>query len=78
MTVKTVSNRPAAALSYRDFRLFQLSRFASTIAVQILSVAVGFQVYDVTRRPLALGYVVSTLMDVFSAKPDSLLPGRPN
>jgi hypothetical protein len=25
---------------------------------------------------LALGYVVSTLMDVFSAKPDSLLPGR--
>jgi hypothetical protein len=25
---------------------------------------------------LALGYVVSTLMDVFSAKPDSLLPGQ--
>ncbi|MBZ5675669.1 MAG: hypothetical protein LAP61_15620 [Acidobacteriia bacterium] len=25
---------------------------------------------------LALGYVVSTLMDVFNAKPDSLLPGR--
>jgi hypothetical protein len=25
---------------------------------------------------LALGYVVSTLMDVFAAKPDSLLPGR--
>ena len=25
---------------------------------------------------LALGYVGSTLMDVFSAKPDSLLPGR--
>jgi len=25
---------------------------------------------------LALGYVVSTLLDVFSAKPDSLLPGR--
>lgn len=25
---------------------------------------------------LALGYVVSTLMDVFTAKPDSLLPGR--
>jgi hypothetical protein len=27
---------------------------------------------------LALGYVVSTLIDVFTAKPDSLLPGRPN
>jgi len=25
---------------------------------------------------LALGHVVSTLMDVFNAKPDSLLPGR--
>lgn len=25
---------------------------------------------------LALGYVVSTLLDVFTAKPDSLLPGR--
>ncbi|MBZ5635581.1 MAG: hypothetical protein LAO55_20845 [Acidobacteriia bacterium] len=26
---------------------------------------------------LAVGYVVSTLMDVFTAKPDALLPGRP-
>ena len=25
---------------------------------------------------LGLGYVVSTLMDVFAAKPDTLLPGR--
>jgi len=25
---------------------------------------------------LALGYVVSTLMDVFTAKPDSLLSGQ--
>ena len=25
---------------------------------------------------LALGYVVSTLIDVFNAKPDSLLPGQ--
>ncbi len=27
---------------------------------------------------LALGYVVSTLIDVFTAKPDSLLPGQPD
>ena len=26
---------------------------------------------------LGLGYVMSTLLDVFNAKPDSLLPGRP-
>ena len=25
---------------------------------------------------LGIGYVVSTLMDVFAAKPDSLIPGR--
>ena len=29
-----------------------------------------------TAVGLALGYVVSTLMDVFTAKPDSLMPGR--
>ncbi|MCU1337578.1 MAG: hypothetical protein JWO19_3159 [Bryobacterales bacterium] len=34
----------------------------------VFSVAVG----------LALGYVVSTLIDVFKAKPDALLPGRPD
>jgi hypothetical protein len=27
---------------------------------------------------LALGYVASTLIDVFTAKPDDLLPGRPD
>ena len=31
-----------------------------------------------TIAGLALGYVVSTLIDVFTAKPDSLLPGRPD
>jgi hypothetical protein len=30
-----------------------------------------------TIAGLALGYVVSTLIDVFTAKPDTLLPGRP-
>jgi len=27
---------------------------------------------------LAIGYVASTLIDVFTAKPDGLLPGRPD
>ena len=31
-----------------------------------------------TVAGLALGYVVSTLIDVFTAKPDTLLPGRPD
>ena len=31
-----------------------------------------------TAAGLALGSVVSTLLDVFAAKPDSLLSGRPD
>jgi MFS family permease len=48
---------PGAALRYPDFRFFQASRFAGVVGTQIVSVAVGWQVYDVTRRPLDLGYV---------------------
>jgi MFS family permease len=48
---------PSAALRYRDFRLFQLARFASVVGTQVMSVAVGWHVYDITRRPLDLGYV---------------------
>jgi MFS family permease len=32
-------------------------RFASTLGTQIQSVAVGWQVYDITRDPVALGFV---------------------
>src|ERR1700733_3239324 len=48
---------PRAAFEYRDFRLYQSSRLLSTIANQMLSVAVGWQVYELTRRPFDLGLV---------------------
>src|SRR5271168_1961975 len=48
---------PRAAFEYRDFRLYQASRLLSTIASQALSVAVGWQVYELTRRPFDLGLV---------------------
>jgi len=48
---------PGAALRYRDFRLFQIARFCTVLGVQMVSVAVGWQVYDLTRRPLDLGFV---------------------
>src|SRR5437763_16337385 len=48
---------PSAALRYRDFRLFQVARFTTVVGTQILSVAVGWQVYEITRRPIDLGYV---------------------
>ena len=41
----------------RDFRLFLSVRIVSTLAVMIQSVAVGWQVYDIERTPLALAWV---------------------
>src|ERR1700753_4259317 len=39
----------------RDLYLFVTSRFISTLAIQVQSVAIGWQVYDMERTPLALG-----------------------
>jgi MFS family permease len=41
----------------RDFSLFLGVRIISTLAVMIQSVAVGWQVYDMERTPLALAWV---------------------
>jgi MFS family permease len=46
-----------AAFQNRAFLLYWLSRLASGFAVQIQTVAVGWQVYDLTRNPLDLGFV---------------------
>lgn len=48
-----------AAFDYRtrDLGQFIASRFLSTIAFTVQSVAVGWQVYDITRDPLSLGLV---------------------
>ncbi len=48
---------PRAALRHRDFRLYLGSFFLSNLGAQMLGVAVGWQVYAVTHRPLDLGYV---------------------
>jgi MFS family permease len=41
----------------RDLYFFVSSRFIATIAIQVQSVAIGWQVYDMERTPLALGLV---------------------
>lgn len=41
----------------RDFTIFVGARFFSTIAMQMLSVAVGWQIYALAGTPLALGLV---------------------
>ena len=46
-----------AAFQNPAFMRYWLSRLAATFAVQIQTVAVGWQVYDLTRDPLDLGFV---------------------
>jgi MFS family permease len=41
----------------RDFVLFQIGRFLITAAMQVQSVAIGWQIYGLTHSPLALGLV---------------------
>jgi MFS family permease len=46
-----------AAFAHRDFRLYMGVRFLGTVASLMLSVAVGWEVYERTRDPFALGLV---------------------
>jgi len=41
----------------RDFYFFISARFLSTMAMQVQSVAIGWQIYNMVRTPLALGLV---------------------
>ncbi|WP_075217214.1 MFS transporter [Mongoliimonas terrestris] len=45
------------AFAYRPFVYYWICRVLGTFGVQIVSVAVGWKVYDMTRDPLALGIV---------------------
>jgi MFS family permease len=45
------------AFQYPSFVLFQTARFCIVLATEMQSVAVGWQVYEITKRPLDLGYV---------------------
>ena len=46
-----------AVLGNRDFSLYLVARLLGTLAVQMQTVAVGWQVYEVTRNPLDLGLI---------------------
>ena len=45
------------AFTYPNFVLFQLARLFITLSAEMQSVAVGWEVYEITRQPLALGFV---------------------
>ena len=45
------------AFTYPNFVSYSLARFFIVLALEMQSVAVGWQVYEITHRPLDLGYV---------------------
>lgn len=49
--------RVPGALRHADFRRYTLSRMLWAIASQMLTVAVGYQVYTISRNPLDLGLI---------------------
>ena len=55
MTYPPVSGR--ISFQYPNFRYFMTARFLITIASEMQAVAVGWQVYSITHRPLDLGLV---------------------
>lgn len=46
-----------AAFRHADFRRYQLGRFALVLGTQMAQIAVAWQVYEHTRRPMDLGFV---------------------
>src|SRR5437868_13158592 len=57
--VQSPTSRKAAraAFQYPDFTLYQLARLFTVAGSEMQSVAVGWQVYDITKRALDLGLV---------------------
>ena len=48
---------PRPLLQQRDFRFLLGSRLTSNLGISALITVVGFQVYDITKDPLALGWL---------------------
>jgi MFS family permease len=48
---------PASPFFHREFRLWAAARVLGSVALQIQSVAIGWQVYAITGRPLDLAFV---------------------
>lgn len=58
MTAEATSpDQRYAAFRHRPFLSYWTARFLTTFATMIVSVAVGWQVYDLTRDPFDLGIV---------------------
>jgi MFS family permease len=56
-TPSDLGNPGRVAFTYPDFLRYQIARFCIVTSLEMLSVAVGWQVYDITHRALDLGLV---------------------
>jgi MFS family permease len=56
ITAKSPDPR-TGVLRRRDFQLYFAAVFLATVANQVQSVVVAWQIYDIVRSPMALGYV---------------------
>ena len=56
MAVDAISEPRRGVLVNRDFGCYLSGVFLGTLAIQIQSVAVSWQIYAIARNPLALGY----------------------
>jgi MFS family permease len=52
-----MSVRLPAAMRHVDFRRFLAARISANVGAQMVTVAVGYQVYQLTRNPLDLGLI---------------------
>jgi len=50
-------NASAVAFSYPSYRLYQVARFFIVLATEMQSVAIGWQVYEITHSKFDLGFV---------------------
>jgi MFS family permease len=57
LTSKDPSLAGRVAFTHPNFVAYTVARFLIVVALEMQSVAVGWQVYEITKRPLDLGYV---------------------
>jgi MFS family permease len=66
--MQVIDPGPDSALAIPDYRRFVASRFLMIVAIQVASVSVGWQVYELTKDPLALGFIgLAEALAYFSA-----------
>ena len=57
LTAKDPRLAGRVAFTYPNFVAYTVARFLIVVSLEMQSVAVGWQVYEITRRPIDLGYV---------------------